>query len=792
MATTLVSEPVEPKPEDWGAPRAAAAAGTGLSSEEAGRRLRAYGPNATPDVEDGSPILRVARKFVAPVPLLLEAAIVLQLVLGEYVEATMIAVLLVFNAALGLFQEQRAQAAIAALKSRLALDTAVRRDGSWQIRPVAELVPGDVIKLTLGGVVGADVRIVEGTVLLDQSMLTGESMPVEAGAGSVTFAGVLVRRGEAVAEVEATGARTKFGRTAELVRTAHAQSSEQTAIFRIVTYLAAVNGALALALIGYAVAIHLPLSEIIPLALVAILASVPVALPATFTLATALGAQALTRRGVLPTRLSAIDEAAVMTVLCVDKTGTLTRNELALMATIPMPGFDAAEVLRLARLASSDAGPDPIDSAVRAAAADASIAPDPTRVLVPFDPATKMAEATVALDGEASRVVKGAFANVFASTKGPESATARAAELEAQGFRVLGVALGTPANMRLAGLIAFSDPPRSDTASCIAKLRDLGVKVVMVTGDALATATAVGKAVGLQGAALAGSALPDRAHLGHYDIFAGVLPEDKFTLVKAFQAAGRAVGMCGDGANDAPALRQAQVGIAVSTATDVAKSAAAIVLTQPGLAGILDAVVEGRVAFQRILTYTLRSITHKVLQVLFLAIGLAMTGHAVLTPLLMVISMITGDFLAMSSTTDNVRPSAAPNVWRIGSLTLAGVALGLVDLAFCVAVLATGAYYLKFDIDTLRTLTLVTLVFNGQALFYVVRERNRLWSSRPSAIVLACSAADLLIIPTLAIRGVLMAPLALGVVLSILAASAALALILDFVKIAAFRRLRLD
>jgi len=795
MASTLLSEPIEPGPEGGGPVQGAAAADQefGLSSEEARQRLRAFGPNATPDVEDGSPVLRVARKFLAPVPLLLEAAIVLQLVLGEYVEALMIAVLLVFNAVLGLFQEQRAQAAITALKSRLALDAAVRRDGVWQTLPAAELVPGDVIKLTLGGVVGADVRIVEGAVLLDQSMLTGESMPVDAGPGSVTFAGVLVRRGEAIAEVEATGARTKFGRTAELVRTAHAQSSEQKAIFRIVTYLAAVNGALAAALIGYAVSIHLPPGEIIPLALIAILASVPVALPATFTLATALGAQALTRRGVLPTRLSAIDEAAVMTILCVDKTGTLTRNELALMATVPMAGFEEAEVLRLARLASSDAGPDPIDSAVRAAAAGASIEPEPSRSLVPFDPATKMAEATITdPTGTTVRVVKGAFANVHALTHSPALAATRAAELEAQGFRVLGVAVGPAVDMRLAGLIAFSDPPRHDTASCIAKLRDLGVKVVMVTGDALATATAVGRAVGLEGATLAGSTIPDRAHVGDYAIFAGVLPEDKFALVKAFQAAGHAVGMCGDGANDAPALRQAQVGIAVSTATDVAKSAAGIVLTEPGLDGILNAVIAGRVAFQRILTYTLRSITHKILQVLFLAIGLVITGHAILTPLLMVISMITGDFLAMSSTTDNVRPSPAPNAWRIGSLTLSGIVLGLVDLAYCVGVLATGAYYLNFDINTLRTLTLVTLVCNGQALFYVVRERGRLWSSRPSAVVLACSAADLLIVPTLAVRGILMAPLPLRVVLCIFAASAALALVLDLVKVTVFRRLRLD
>src|SRR5581483_3190008 len=327
----------------------------GLSADEAARRLSSVGPNATSDVE--TPTWRVLLgKFIAPVPCLLEAAIVLQLVLGEYIEAAVIGVLLVFNAVLGLIQEGRAKATLAALKSRLALNAAVMRDGTWRVVPAADLVPGDVIKLTLGSVVAADARIGEGAVQLDQSMLTGESMPVEAGPGYEAFAGALVRRGEAVAEVTATGARTRFGRTAELVRTARVASTQQKAVLRVVLYLAAINGTLAAAQIGYAAALHLPVTEIVPLALIAILASVPVALPATFTLAGAIGAQALGRRGVLPTRLSAVDEAASMNVLCVDKTGTLTSNELAVAAVVALDADGEAEVLMWARLASSDGG----------------------------------------------------------------------------------------------------------------------------------------------------------------------------------------------------------------------------------------------------------------------------------------------------------------------------------------------------------------------------------------------------------------------------------------------------
>src|SRR5271156_3849229 len=366
----------------------------GLSSDEARGRLQKSGPNAVPDTSV-HPLRRALDKFWAPVPWMLEAAIVLEIVLGKYVEAAIIAVLLAFNAALGFFQEGRAQATLAALKSRLALNASVRRDGAWKTVPAIELVVGDLVKLSLGAVVAADVRLTDGSVLLDQSMLTGESVPIEAGAGFETYAGALVRRGEAVAEVTATGARTKFGRTAELVRTAHVESSQQKAVLRVVRNLALVNGVIIALLVGYAYALRMPGSEIIPLVLTGILASIPVALPATFTLAAALGARALAKLGVLPTRLSAVDEAGTTDVLCADKTGTLTQNALTVTAVRPMPGFDEPHILALAGLASSDGGQDPVDSAIRAAAAKKRASDLPKLIkFVPFDPGTKMPEAT--------------------------------------------------------------------------------------------------------------------------------------------------------------------------------------------------------------------------------------------------------------------------------------------------------------------------------------------------------------------------------------------------------------
>jgi H+-transporting ATPase len=766
----------------------------GLTSDEARRRLERYGPNSMPDTAV-NPLRRALAKFWSPIPWMLEAAIILELVLGKFVEAGIIAALLVFNAALGFFQEGRAQATLAALKSRLALTASVRRAGVWKNLPAAELVPGDIVKLSLGRVVAADVKLTEGNVLLDQSMLTGESIGTEAGPGFQTFAGALVRRGGAVAQVTATGIRTKFGRTAELVRTAHVVSSQQKAVLHVVRNLAVFNGILIVLLVAYALAQAMPMSEIIPLVLTAVLASIPVALPATFTLASALGARALARQGVLPTRLSAVDEAASIDVLCADKTGTLTRNQLSVTSVQPMPGFDESHVLTMAALASSDGGQDPVDAAIRAAASG-KVSSNPPKLshFTPFDPATKMSEATATDTNLGTvRIIKGAFAVVGALAVPSPTATAAANELEAKGFRVLAVAAGPSAAMQLMGLIALSDPAREDSPALVAQLKTLGVRTVMVTGDAPATAGIVAHAVGLDGAVCPPGPIPNDVRPESFAVFAGVLPEDKFKLVKAFQKAGNIVGMCGDGANDAPALRQAQMGIAVSTATDVAKSAAGMVLTNPGLAGIVAAVKEGRITFQRILTYTLNSLTKKIVQVLLLGIGLIMTGHAILTPMLMIIVMMVGDLLGMSLTTDNVQPSPLPNSWRIGKLTIAAIFMGVSELAFCVGVLAFGHFRLGLGIAALQTLAFFTLVCGNQATTYAVRARGRIWSSpHPCRWLLSSSIADIFIAATLAGCGWLMLPLPFWVLSSVLMGAVVFAFVLDFVKVPVFARLKIS
>jgi H+-transporting ATPase len=772
--------------------RGPAAAATGLTHAQAARRRVEFGPNSVS--EEASPRWRIfLAKFWSPIPWLLEAAFLVQLGLGEYVEAAVIAALLLFNATLGFVQEGRAGAALAALKHRLAPTALVCRDGKWVRLPASELVPGDAIRLPLGALVPADATIVSGAVLVDQSMLTGESVGIDAEPGGHVYAGSLVRRGQAVAEVTATGSRTYFGRTAELVRVAHSASTEQAAIFAVTRNLAIVNGTVAVLIMGYAYLTALPSSDLIRLALTALLATIPVALPATFTLSAAFGAQVLAGRGVLLTRLSAAHEAAAMDVLCADKTGTLTRNTLEVVDVVAMPGFDRERVLALAALASSEAGQDPIDAAIRAAAAKpagGSVAERLAR-FVPFDPAAKTAEA-VAIDraGRQLRIVKGAFEIIGRMAQAPADARRRVDGLAEQGHRVIAVAAGAHDAPQLAGLIALSDPPRDDSAGLIATLRDMHVRTVMVTGDSAVTASAIARKVGIAGAVCPPERLSDDPSTDQYGVFARVVPEQKYRLVKALQGHGHVVGMCGDGTNDAPALRQAQIGIAVSTATDVAKAAAGMVMTEPGLAGIVFAIREGRIAFQRLLAYVFNMLVKKSEIVLFLAVGLIMTGHAILTPALMVLLLITNDFLSMSLTTDRASPAPSPSVWRMRNISAAAVILGACKLAFSTAVLALGKFRLRLGPGELQTLAFVTLVLGNQGLLYVLRERRHLWHSKPGNWVLASSAADIGIVSVLALSGILMAPLPWELLITVFVATAVFALILDQIKLpvtAAFR-----
>lgn len=760
---------------------------------EAARRIAENGANELAE-EKIHPAHRMLRHFWSPVPWMLEATIILQVTAGERLEAGLVAVLLLINVAMGMIQEGRARTTLELLRHRLAPQVRLRRDNLWQELPAAQLVVGDIVQLSLGCVVPADVRLLSGTLLLDQSVITGESLAVEKCSSEVAYSSTLVRRGEAIAEVVATGARTFFGRTAELVRRADVESSEQTAVLGVVKALTLINMAIVIALIAYARAIDMSTSQIIPLVLAALLSAVPIAMPVVFTLAATLGARRLARQGILLARLSALQEAATIDVLCVDKTGTLTENSLGIGEIVPLrENVSAADVLAHAVAASSASGQDLIDMAVRRTARKSGIAPPGMCDFFPFDPATKLAKARMnGEDGQKIEVAKGSPMAI--SSLAPFSADDQAAlrRFSEKGYRVLAVAAGPQGHMTAEGLIGFTDPPREDSAQLLKQLRALGITPVMATGDTAETAVTIAREIGLDGPICPPGKISAGIEPDEYAIFAGVFPEDKFALVKAFQREGHAVGMCGDGANDAPALRQAQIGIAVFNATDVAKSAAGLVLTEPGLGGIIGCIEEGRAAFRRVFTFTLSTMVNKAVTLAVMAGALVMTHQAVLTPMLQVLWMLTSDIAMLARAGDRATPTPYPNAWRIRELTMAAIPLGAVKLAYAMAILAAGWFWLNFNADQMRTLTFLTLVLAGQATGLVLRENGRVWHMRPAPVLIVAMVAAATIASLLAWQGWLMEPLTAGMILVIYGATLIYGLALDATKVWILRRLPAD
>jgi H+-transporting ATPase len=764
---------------------------TGLTTAEAQIRLRQFGENRVEE-EKHHPLLSFLVKFWAPVPWMLEATIVLELVVHKRDEAVIIGVLLLFNSILSFVQENEANRALALLRQRLSVQARVLRDGRWQLVPAEELVPGDVIHLRLGDLTPADVRLFDGVVEADQSDLTGESLPVEKSAGATAYAGSRIKRGEASGEVTATGKHTYFGKTAELVKTAKTASHLQEMIFAIVKYLVILDAFLVAALLVYAGLAHLPWSEVLPFALILLVASVPVALPGMFTVATALGALDMSHHAVLVTRLSAIEEAAAMDVLCTDKTGTITQNRLAVAQIYPIGDRRSEEVLCMAALASDAATQDPIDLAVIAAAQERKVLNAvPQRIqFKPFDPATKRSEAIYEQPAGKLRVLKGAPDAVIPLVRGGGNIADEVERLAGRGARVLAVAAGTEDSTELVGLLGLEDPIREDSKALVQNLKTMGVRVIMVTGDGPATARAVSLQVGIGNRVGPAGSLRNGAGMvtEQYDVFAGVFPEDKFRLVQALQQQGHVVGMTGDGVNDAPALKQAEVGIAVSTATDVAKAAASVILTASGLVGVLRAVETGRRIYQRMLTYTLNKIIKTLEIAVFLSVGLILTGAFVVTPLLVVLLLFTNDFVTMSIATDHVSFSSKPDSWDVRTLMYTASVIAGFVLILSFAVFFVGRDALHLPLRQLQTLVFLMLVFTGQGNVYLVRERNRLWHSMPSRWLILSSAADVVAVSLMATKGILMAAISWSLVASLLAIVLVFLFMIDGLKVYTFRQ----
>jgi plasma-membrane proton-efflux P-type ATPase len=761
------SKPANAKPSDIASasvPNALAALNvnpdTGLTKAEADARRKEHGYNEVAE-KKGHPVLKFLGKFWGISAWMLELIIVLSAVLGKYSDIVVVSALLIINAVLSFMQERRAAGVVEALRKRLQVSARVRRDSTWQVIPARELVPGDIVRVRPGDIIPADVKLLTGALTVDQSALTGESKDADKKPGEVLSSGSVVRRGEGDGVVMLTGAKTYFGRTTELVQEARPKLHIEAVVTKVVRWLFVIVGALLCVVVVLSLIRGAPLIEMVPLMLVLLMSAVPVALPVMFTVSMAVGSKELAKRGVLVTRLSAAEDAATMDVLCVDKTGTITMNQLAVTGVIPLEHATEADVLFAGAVASQEANQDPIDLAFLAAAKERHIFDNLPKVtpvsFAPFDAKNRRTEAVVEQNGQRLRVMKGAVRTVAEACglqpPAVEALDARVSESAAKGYRTLAVARGPETDAPvLLGLVSLYDPPRPDAKQLIAELLDLGVPVKMLTGDALPVASEIGKGVGLpnirrvsdlkEAGAQAGNKAVDL--LAGADGFAEVYPEDKYIVVQHLQAAGHVTGMTGDGVNDAPALRQAEVGIAVSTATDVAKSAASVVLTEAGLTNIVALVEQGRTIYQRILTWIINKISRTILKAAFVAIAFVVTGKFVVSAFAMLLLVFMTDFAKISLATDNVRPSKKPETWNIGGFITVSVVLGVAMVVETLLLLWIG--WSHFDLATnnnaLYTFSFLLLLYF--AVFSVVsaRERRWFWATLPSKTFLSALVAD--------------------------------------------------
>ncbi len=730
----------------------------GLSSRQAQERRAQYGANAVP-AEKRHPLRDLAARVWGPVPWLLEFTLVLTLFTARYADSIAVAFLLLFNAAIATIQEGRARDAIELLRAKITVSARVLRDGTWQTAPAEELVPGDLVHLAVGAIVPADVSTTRGNIAVDQSLLTGESAPRTVAPGETAYAGSTVVRGDADAVVSAIGTATAFGKTVELFRSARTPGQLERFVVHLVTILTAIS--LAIVVVVASVALHLAygIADVAIFSIVILLASVPIALPAAFTLATTLGSLELARRGALVTRLSALEDAASMDILCTDKTGTITENRMAVVACTPFAPFSERDVVTLAAATADEAGRDPIDVAIQQAATDAKIPPLARSALVPFDPTAKRSSAEVSWRGAPATAYKGSpdvLRAASASVPATFDETLRA--LASQGGRVIAVAVRSGATTALAGLIAIADPPRADAKDLIARVRAMDVEVRLLSGDTASTALHVARAVGI----------PDAA------VHASIYPNDKVAIITGLQHEGHIVGMTGDGINDAPALRVASIGIAVANATDVAKSAAGIILTESGLANIVTAIESSRAIFARMTTYTIMKLVKYLEIVGILSVAFVITHEFLLTPELMVALLVFNDGVTLAIATDNVPRARGRSTWNAAAL-LRRALLPAVATTLSIALTIAAAWrFFHLDIAQVRSVAFLAIVAMGQFSVYIVRARPGTPFVRPSRMLVAATAIAVAAACAMVLLGILASPLLPAVVASVTGTLAAL------------------
>ena len=750
----------------------------GLSQSEAKKRLIQYGPNEIEEKKT-NPFLKFLTYFWGPIPWMIEAAVILSAVARHWPDFAIILLLLLANALVGFWEERQAGNAIAALKANLAIKARVKRDGKWITPAARELVPGDVIRLRMGDIIPADARLLDGDpVEVDQSALTGESLPAERKSGEAVFSGSIIRQGEIGALVYATGANTYFGKTAQLVQEAHTVSHFQRAVLKIGNYLIMLAVTLVVLILGVALFRGDRMLITLQFALVLTVAAIPVAMPTVLSVTMAVGARLLAKKKAIVTRLAAIEELAGVDVLCSDKTGTLTQNNLTLGDPFSVNDISAEQVILNAALASRSDNKDTIDLAVLGGLKNKdSLKSYEVVHFQPFDPVHKRTEATVkGTDGKEFKVTKGApqvILKLSANAEQVKLAAEKAVnEFAARGFRSLGVARADAQGAwQFLGILPLFDPPREEAKATIATARQMGVEVKMVTGDQVAIARETAGKLGLRTNILDARGFGDTKHyetaqlaesIEKADGFAQVFPEHKFHIVDVLQQRGHIVGMTGDGVNDAPALKKADCGIAVSGATDAARAAASIVLLTHGLSVIIDAIKESRKIFQRMNSYAIYRIAETLRVLLFMTLAILVFNFYPLTAVMIVMLALLNDGAILSIAYDNVHYKNQPEAWNMHMVLGIATVLGVVGVVSAFGLFYLGERVFNLDRAHIQTLMYLKLSVAGHLTIFLTRTRGPFWSIRPARILWIAVLGTQVLATLIAVYGLFMTSLGWG------------------------------
>jgi H+-transporting ATPase len=774
----------------------------GLSTAEAERRLARYGPNELPEKRT-NPLVRLLSAFWGPIPWMIEAATILSLVVQHWADFGIILALLVMNALVGFWEEYQADTTIAALKSKLALQARVKRDGAWVSLAARALVPGDLIHLRLGEIVPADARLLEGEPLeVDQSALTGESLPVTRQTDESVYSGSIVKRGEMDALVYATGQQTFFGTTAHLVEEAHTTSHFQRAVLKIGDYLIVLALSLVILILLVALFRGDNMLTTLQFALVLTIAAIPVAMPTVLSVTMAVGARILAHKQAVVSRLAAIEELAGIDVLCSDKTGTLTQNTLTLGTPSCIQSASPEQVILAAALASRREDEDPIDMAVLNNLKKGELEGYQVTHFQPFDPVHKRTEATVhGPAGQVFRVSKGAPQVILSLAANAGAVQAQVEQVvndfAKRGFRALGVARTDDQDRwQVLGVLPLYDPPRPDSKATIATARQMGVQIKMVTGDQLAIATEIAGQLGLGTHILDATLLTQTPPhqtgqladtIEQADGFAQVFPEHKYAIVESLQQRGHIVGMTGDGVNDAPALKKADAGIAVAGATAAARSAAAIVLLTPGLSVIIDAIKEGRKTFQHMNSYAMYRIAETIRVLLFMTLSILVFNFYPVTAVMIVLLALLNDGAILSIAYDHVHYSEQPERWQMSLVLGMATVLGLAGVVASFGLFYLGERVFHLNRELIQTVMYLKLSVAGQLTIFVTRTRGPFWSIRPAPILLGAVACAQLIATVITVYGLFMAPIGWGWALLVWGYALAWFLVNDQIKLAAYR-----